>query len=461
MRAEGSGDCNVIVYLVKQPHIYDVYRVKVSSVVKPYSPVYLHVGGFVTFKLMDQNSADYSAKKDSSTVWSSNNPSALDINQATGEARGLSEGRAEILLSNHISAASIAQVSRVKHAELDDQSRKMLVINTDEYQQEPLRVRFKLYLHEQVEELTPTVQFDGITLIKQNVGILCETNPPGLVEAKSEINDLEGFFCVLKYRGGSSTRAIPRSTKIHLTVYGPNPAKPDDISAALYRDRILSFEVPFISKIQVESFYRNGISLNKQHRSASVKIFSNTHFNVHAENVQDSDRGYDLVRFRVNKTDEESTEYFLHVTVPREITHDFSTNIVVIHPTTGLRTVIPVYFQGREGDTNQQQYSEQESIMSGISKMFNSQPQDSSSTTTRTEKIEQPSFFYNYMVIPLLILLFFIFILQTAGMDPIQFLFNILRLRNPFGQQRREQPRRGGAYNPNSSAERSMLQGVA
>lgn len=57
---------------------------------------------------MDQNAADYATKKDSNAVWSSNNPSVLDINQATGEARGLSEGRAEILLSNHISAASIA-----------------------------------------------------------------------------------------------------------------------------------------------------------------------------------------------------------------------------------------------------------------------------------------------------------------------------------------------------------------
>lgn len=156
MRAEGSGECNVIIYLVKQPQIYDVYRVRVSSVVKPYSPVNLHVGGHVSFKIMDQNAADYSTKKDSTAVWSSNNPSVLDINQATGEARGLSEGRAEILLSNHISAASIAQVSRVKHAEVDDQSRKLLVINTDEYTGD-LRVRFRLFLHDQVEELTPTV----------------------------------------------------------------------------------------------------------------------------------------------------------------------------------------------------------------------------------------------------------------------------------------------------------------
>lgn len=80
MRAEGSGESNVIIYLVKHPHIFDVYRVRVSSVVKPYSPVYLHVGGQVSFKIMDSDSADYSSKQDSKTTWSSNNPSVLDIN---------------------------------------------------------------------------------------------------------------------------------------------------------------------------------------------------------------------------------------------------------------------------------------------------------------------------------------------------------------------------------------------
>jgi hypothetical protein len=39
IKAEGSGECNVVIYLVKNPNIYDVFKVRVSSVVKPYSPV--------------------------------------------------------------------------------------------------------------------------------------------------------------------------------------------------------------------------------------------------------------------------------------------------------------------------------------------------------------------------------------------------------------------------------------
>lgn len=107
---------------------------------------------------------------------------------------------------------------------------------------------------------------------------------------------------------------------------------------------MLSFEVPFISQIKVESSFRNGVSLNKDHRTASIKIFSNTHFGVHTENERDSDQGFDLIKFRVNKTEEESSEYFLTITVPKEITHDFTSNIVITHPTTQARTVIPVVF---------------------------------------------------------------------------------------------------------------------
>lgn len=105
-----------------------------------------------------------------------------------------------------------------------------------------------------------------------------------------------------------------------------------------------------------------------------MKIFSNTHFNVHSENQREQDQGFDLVKFRVNKTDEQSTEYYLTVTVPREITHDFTSNIILTHPTTQARTTIPVIFQGREGSTNQYQYasSEGEGMLTGLTNMFSS-----------------------------------------------------------------------------------------
>ena len=184
---------------------------------------------------MIMNSADYihGAKAAKEATWSSNNPSVLDVNQATGQARAVGEGRAEVLLSNHISAASIVIVSKVSHAEIDEQCMKNLVINTDEYAGD-LRVRVKIYLHDQMEELMPIASFDGITLIRQNVGLLCESENPDILEATSEISELEGFFCILRYKSTQSRTSFPKSIPIRVSVYAPNPNKPGDVKSALY-----------------------------------------------------------------------------------------------------------------------------------------------------------------------------------------------------------------------------------
>ena len=47
----GTGDCNVVLYSIDRQHIFDVIRVKVSSVVKPQSPVFLHIGGDIDFRV--------------------------------------------------------------------------------------------------------------------------------------------------------------------------------------------------------------------------------------------------------------------------------------------------------------------------------------------------------------------------------------------------------------------------
>lgn len=94
-----------------------------------------------------------------------------------GRASGLREGKADVMLSNHMNAASIVHVSKVAFAQLDTQ-KSQLIINADNQgslNQDPpvYRVRIKLFLDKQSEEMMPTVQFNGITLIKQRIGIKC------------------------------------------------------------------------------------------------------------------------------------------------------------------------------------------------------------------------------------------------------------------------------------------------
>lgn len=121
------------------------------------------------------------------------------------------------------------------------------------------------------------------------------------------------------------------------------------MKSALYRDTLLSFDVTFNSKIRVESYYRSGANLFSDDRTKTIKIFANTPFHAHVENHAEQDKGYELLKFRVNKTQEDSSEYLLTVTVPQEITHDFQSDIVLVHPITNAKTVIPVVYENRSG----------------------------------------------------------------------------------------------------------------
>lgn len=75
--SQGSGECNVILYLENHPEIFDVIRVRVSTIVEPLSPVDLHVGGEVKFAIKNS----YSSDSDSNSIrWASSNSEVLQIN---------------------------------------------------------------------------------------------------------------------------------------------------------------------------------------------------------------------------------------------------------------------------------------------------------------------------------------------------------------------------------------------
>ena len=69
-----------------------------------------------------------------------------------------------------MSAASIVHVGKVAYAQLDQMS--SLMINTDEQSHSSWsspsehRVRIKLFMDRQHEEMMPTLQFEGTTLIR-------------------------------------------------------------------------------------------------------------------------------------------------------------------------------------------------------------------------------------------------------------------------------------------------------
>ena len=84
----------------------------------------------------------------------------------------------------------------------------------------------------------PTVQFDGMTLIRQNVQILCESDNPSYVQARGEVNELEGFFCVMNYVKDANIRGMPRFVKITASVVGE-----DREGKVIYREQVKEFEM--------------------------------------------------------------------------------------------------------------------------------------------------------------------------------------------------------------------------
>ena len=110
----GSGDCNIFIFLRDHPHIYDVVRVRVSGIVQPVSPVYLHLGGEINFRVESTDST--SENPEAKVRWSSSNPSVLSVTEDSGESHGIREGKADVMLSSHLNAASIVHVSKITSA---------------------------------------------------------------------------------------------------------------------------------------------------------------------------------------------------------------------------------------------------------------------------------------------------------------------------------------------------------
>lgn len=99
-----------------------------SSIVRPLSPVFLHIGGEVEFKVINPDEQVYT--ESNSINWKSSDPNILQIGSQNGRATGISEGRAEILLSDHINAASIIHIKRIEFGQIEQ--KQALVLNTDE-----------------------------------------------------------------------------------------------------------------------------------------------------------------------------------------------------------------------------------------------------------------------------------------------------------------------------------------
>ena len=63
-------------------------------------------------------------------------------------------------------------------------------------------------------------------MIKQNLNVECISNDPSIIEAKGEVNMLEGYFCNIHYIGSArdNHKRTPKKVKIGIRLYSDNAA---------------------------------------------------------------------------------------------------------------------------------------------------------------------------------------------------------------------------------------------
>jgi len=145
LKSINSGETNVIIYLLSDPSIYDVFRVRVATMVQPSSNVQLHVGSSINFKLIDyQNQLSDSLPQSHGASWSSSNLSVIEINPNNGEAQTRNEGQAVVKYSNGIVAETSIHVTKVHRVEL---AQGNLMLNVDS-PKDKIRVRLKMFLRD-------------------------------------------------------------------------------------------------------------------------------------------------------------------------------------------------------------------------------------------------------------------------------------------------------------------------
>ena len=97
-----------------------------------------------------------------------------------------------------------------------------------------------------------------------------------------------------------------------------------------------------MSSIKVEKRFKSGVNLSRTNRQESVMIFSSSDFNVEVEYLSDIDTGF--LKQKVTRLDTDSNDYNMTLFVPDEVTHDFTCNILLIHPYTNTKLTLPVKF---------------------------------------------------------------------------------------------------------------------
>jgi hypothetical protein len=125
----------------------------------------------------------------------------------------------------------------------------------------------------------PITQYDGVTLIRQNVEMKCESDQPEYLETRAEVSEIEGFFCQVRFIAAArrNYKDIKSKAKITVTV-APTPKQ----GQRGYQQEVLSFEIKIVSNLYIEDKFKRGVALGQYSRSKVISILSLADFSVNS-----------------------------------------------------------------------------------------------------------------------------------------------------------------------------------
>jgi nuclear pore complex protein Nup210 len=288
-----AGDTIVKVFLNKNPKVKDVLKISVNSVMKPVSPVLLHLGGEVQFETTHSTPAGVVG------VWTVENTNILSVTDK-GLAKSLQEGDTFVhYREKSMDLRSLVSVQKVKSLELGLNS-PTVISNYERHPnfRESYKVPIRLFADSDKMKEIHKLSSEQKKNIKQNLHVRCYTNSHSdFVFVESEIDkadkerwgDEPGYGCLVTPNTNPSTTALaPKDLIINIIVGSKG--------RSLYTFES-SVKIPFVSKFSIPNQDKQIVLYGKSTTHSvllagncgSLQVNSESPY-IHAKKQETSDR---------------------------------------------------------------------------------------------------------------------------------------------------------------------------
>lgn len=195
--------------------LLDMIAVKIGSLISPASPVRVHVGGTVDFKINNQVLLDKSA-------WISSNPKVLAIEDGT--VRALSSGKAELRFDESVNLSSIVSVYELDQIVEESSETQLTNVKSRSEYKESYHYMYKLY--SQSREINLLQIMKSQPEVQNNLDWGCRISSESLTATRQRFinpqNSLPYMGCLIKFSDWAVSENWDFNPQVELVFYLEN-----------------------------------------------------------------------------------------------------------------------------------------------------------------------------------------------------------------------------------------------